>query len=642
MPISKLHQAAIDMIEAGYPVFPCVPNGKTPATERGFHDATTIRSEIDRWWTDNPQYNIAYCPNSVGLGVVDLDGAEADQAWDQLRTEHSIPDTYTVRTPRGGRHFIFTGELPQTAWAPGNKRCLGEHIDTRGVGSYVLAPPSVVDGKPYKVIHDIEPAPVPAWMVERLRKRDEQRAASDATLDDPGNILRARTYLHDLVAREGGAVSGRGGNNATYRVVCEVLGLGTSPAVCRELLDEIYNPACIPPWSHDELGAIIANAASYAQNEAGAWAAAPATEVFAGSALDKLLRESATELAPRSRFYFEDVIEQEEGRDVPFLIPGLIPDATTVLLVGAKGTFKSFIAQHLLMCLAARVQTFGEPSRAGPTFYGAHEGRNDMRRAPRRAWELVNEKRGEKYPFYIAPAPRIMFDEECEAFREQIRSRLREGSQRIAAIALDTVAKCMAGLDENFAGDVGRFVAFCDSLITEFECPVLALHHTPKNGSKGARGSGALEAGFGTVLDIERKDKAKVVSVSVRYHKDAEEPIQPWTFEAQSIGGSLVFTPISVAEFKAQTIEDDPYARTKVGAILRALGAIGYEQRVAMQVLASEITPKVENETQEARDRAVARSKGILGKLATGSLKGYCEKVGREWVWWLPAEEPIE
>ena len=73
---------------------------------------------------------------------------------------------------------------------------------------------------------------------------------------------------------------------------------------------------------------------------------------------------------------------------------------------------------------------------------------------------------------------------------------------------------------------------------------------------------------------------------------------------------------------------------------MRGLGAIGYENRVTIQVLASEITPKIENETQEARDRAVNKSRGILAKLAAGSLKGYCEKVGREWVWWLPDAEP--
>ena len=142
------------------------------------------------------------------------------------------------------------------------------------------------------------------------------------------------------------------------------------------------------------------------------------------------------------------------------------------------------------------------------------------------------------------------------------------------------------------------------------------------------------------MIDIERAEKSKLVSVQVRYHKDAEEPSTPLVFQGQDCGSSLVFTPISVAEFKAQTIEDDPYARSKVGAILRQLGAIGYENRIAMQILASEIAPKIENETLEARDRAIGKAKGILGKLATGSLKGYCEKVGRDWVWWLPDTEP--
>ena len=638
--ISKLHQAAINMIEAGYPVFPCVENGKAPACPGGFHDATCERNAIDQWWgSENPNYNIAYSPQAVGLGVVDLDGQSAIADWERLRSEHQIPDTYEIETPRGGRHLVFTGELPQTAWAPGNKRCLGEHIDTRGIGSYVLAPPSIVDGKPYKVINDIDLAPVPEWMVERLRRRDDARPGnSEASLDDRGNILRARTFLCDLVAREGGAVSGRGGNNATYRAVCEVFNLGVSTDVCRELLTEIYNPACIPPWSADELGAIIANAATYAQNEVGAWAVAPATEVFAGTALDKLLTESKSEPAPRSRFYAEDVSEQEEGRDVPFLIPGLIPDQTTVLLVGAKGTFKSFIAHHLLLSLATNVDTFGQAARCGPTFYGAHEGRSEMRRSRRQAWETVNDWRGHEYPFFLMSGPRVIFPEECEEFREQIRIRLRSSSARICAIALDTVAKCMSGLDENSARDAGIFVGFCDSLVAEFQCPVVALHHTAKNGQRGSRGSGALEAGFGTVIDIERAEKSKLVSVQVRYHKDAEEPATPLVFQGQDCGQSLVFTPISVAEFKAQTVEDDPYAQSKVGAILRQLGAIGYENRSAMQILASEIAPKIENETLEARDRAIGKAKGILGKLAAGTLKGYCEKVGREWVWWLPSE----
>ena len=72
---SKLHEAARKFAANGVPVFPCVPGDKAPASEHGFHDATTDLNIIDAWWTENPQYNVAFCPHQVGLAVIDPDGS---------------------------------------------------------------------------------------------------------------------------------------------------------------------------------------------------------------------------------------------------------------------------------------------------------------------------------------------------------------------------------------------------------------------------------------------------------------------------------------------------------------------------------------------------------------------------------------
>lgn len=194
----------------------------------------------------------------------------------------------------------------------------------------------------------------------------------------------------------------------------------------------------------------------------------------------------------------------------------------------------------------------------------------------------------------------------------------------------------MSGLDENNAKDMGIFVAFCDSLIYEFQCPVIALHHTKKDGSTGSRGSGALEAGFSTVIDVHREGKSKLVKVSVRYHKDAEEPEKPWTFQGRVVGPSLVFDPISGADFAAQTMEDDLFARTKVGAALKELGAVGQENGITTDVLASHLTPMVSNESEEDRVEHLKKSARILNKLSHSSLAAYCSKVGKHTIWWLP------
>ena len=51
-----------------------------------------------------------------------------------------------VRTPAGGMHAYFTGTSQH------NGRLPSHHLDFRSTGGYVLAPPSAVDGKHYRLI----------------------------------------------------------------------------------------------------------------------------------------------------------------------------------------------------------------------------------------------------------------------------------------------------------------------------------------------------------------------------------------------------------------------------------------------------------------------------------------------------------
>lgn len=361
MSISPTHQAALDYAAAGIPVFVCVPNGKAPATPNGFHDATLDRAQIDAWFRDTPDYNVAFCPHSVGWCVVDIDGAEGEAAWAGLLNTHGqAPETFTVQTPRGGRHLYFEGELPMTAWRPGVKRCLGEHLDTRGVGSYVLIPPSTVEGKPYVINIDRDLAPVPTWCAPLLAKRTERKGADVGELDLPGNLARADTRLSDLVGRGDVAISGRGGNNRTYQLAAELLELGLSSDAAYEKIRSTWNPHCIPPWTDEELRSLVENAASYAQNETGAFAVLPATEVFA-DALDKLPEDPQ---AGRLRFFpkgFNDPEYDSNVQPIPFdpaeafqdpppletIVDGWVEKGIYIPLIGPGGTHKSRLLLQL-------------------------------------------------------------------------------------------------------------------------------------------------------------------------------------------------------------------------------------------------------------------------------------------------------
>src|SRR6266542_926058 len=57
----------------GWPVFPCQPGGKEPATRHGFHDATTSPDRIRSWWRRQPAANLAIATGRPGPDVLDID-----------------------------------------------------------------------------------------------------------------------------------------------------------------------------------------------------------------------------------------------------------------------------------------------------------------------------------------------------------------------------------------------------------------------------------------------------------------------------------------------------------------------------------------------------------------------------------------
>jgi putative DNA primase/helicase len=182
----------------GWLVFPCLPSDKRPATPRGFHDATTNSATIARWWGARP-YNIGIATGPLsGLWVLDLDGPEADLGGE-------LPATLEASTGRG-RHLYFADRtgLPSSAGriAPG--------VDARGVGGYVVGPPSLhSSGTRYAWRNDLPLAPVPDWLV-RLAHRP------------PSTSERASAGIWPPAGSPAPAESGRYGRAAMTAEVAEL------------------------------------------------------------------------------------------------------------------------------------------------------------------------------------------------------------------------------------------------------------------------------------------------------------------------------------------------------------------------------------------------------------------------------------
>jgi hypothetical protein len=628
--VSQLHRAARKYAAAGIAIFPCLPNAKEPATEHSFKEATTDLAQIDAWWSERPDLNIALCPDDAGWLVVDTDPPVGEESWAKLIDEAGWPeiDTYTVETPRGGLHRYFTGSGPTSASK------LGEKIDTRGRGGYVLVPPSIVNGRPYRARQNQQSIQAaPGFIASRLAQSRDHVAAAGVALDQPGSVERARSLLREYVRRGHLAVEGRGGDTRTYEVAAEVLSLGLSADKALEIIFDTWNPYCDPPWDEADLRVKIENAASYAQNEPGAWAVGSAQDVF-GAALDQL---PASVRDRRSRFHPEDEDEQELGKDPVWIIKDLLQEASTAMLVGPTQSYKSFIALNIALGIASGVECFGTAPLTGPVFYCALEGKTNLKRARRRAWKIAHQV--DKIPnFFVMTAPMVALEEECQEFGEQIAAKCKGGPPP-RLIVIDTLAKSMAGLNENDARDAGRFIRFCDSLVEAFGCTVVAIHHTGKDDGRGGRGSSAFHAGFDSVIEVKASRPTKALEVRVVKHKDGEEPDTPWTFVGRVIGPSLVFFPTTPHEHASLTKTEDPYEPRKIGRKLQELKAVDVEHGVPTNVLASAMYEGVENESTEDRAAHCATIARKLGGLSKTRLAAYCSATTKGILWHLTAAE---
>ena len=140
--------AAIRYANLGIPVFPCVPGGKQPLTPNGFHDATSSARIVHDWWQRTPDANIGLPTGRQHRHPRRRHRRPLPEAVDSLRSSEPAPKGspttgagWSARR-RGGIHAYYpTGaDQEQRSW-----QVPSAHVDFRGDGGYVIAPPSRIE-----------------------------------------------------------------------------------------------------------------------------------------------------------------------------------------------------------------------------------------------------------------------------------------------------------------------------------------------------------------------------------------------------------------------------------------------------------------------------------------------------------------
>lgn len=239
-------QAALAYADLGYRVFPCVPGDKHPLTPHGFHDATTDPDQIEQWWAQWPDANVAIATR--GLIVIDV---EHDSRWlmDDPEKALSLAIAPSSITARGGRHYFF--RPPKGKCFRCTTQRIADKVDTRAEGGYVVVPPSQLSPQQcYRWAPDQsldvgpERLPVPPdWLMADL-----DRGSTEAVPEVQANAnLIPEGHRNDTLARLAGSMRRTGMSRA------EILAA----------LNQINADRCLPPLSDGEVQRIAASIARY-------------------------------------------------------------------------------------------------------------------------------------------------------------------------------------------------------------------------------------------------------------------------------------------------------------------------------------------------------------------------------------------
>lgn len=267
-------ESAISHVNRGFAVFRLSPNSKLPvAGSKWKEESTTNLVTIKRWWAENPNYNIGVDAGKSGIFIIDVDiknGKHGEQSFDNLDRIWGFPDTLNTITASGGRHHIY--KMPDDPLLC-SVNGLGDGLDTRGVGGYIVGAGSIINGKEYYFDDTMPftPSPLPAWISEYLIKHKESKRQTNRNdilaEDKEGDIERAK---HWLINDAELAVENYAGDNTTYKVAAKLREFGLSSDTVLDLMAENWNGRCSPPWSIDDLQKKVENAYKYATNAQGA------------------------------------------------------------------------------------------------------------------------------------------------------------------------------------------------------------------------------------------------------------------------------------------------------------------------------------------------------------------------------------
>lgn len=307
-----------------------------------------------------------------------------------------------------------------------------------------------------------------------------------------------------------------------------------------------------------------------------------------------------------------------------WIIKHVLPEAELVVLYGASGSGKTFMALDMAGCIARGLPWRGKKTKQGRVVYIAAEGaggfRNRMQAyAQHNTLDLASLNIG-----VINAAPNFL--EKIDAL-DVARSIKASGGADV--VVVDTFAQVMPGGNENAGEDMGKAMAHCKGIHRATGAVVILIHHAGKDSSKGARGWSGLRAAADAELEVIRTPTGRMLRLSKQ--KDGEDELE-WGFDLDivRIGVDEDLEPItSCVVIEAAIPAVGGIASRKLGVVETVVNAVIQEfakaqtEGIEVGPVLAESIKRMEPPADGKRDTRRMRARKALESLCSGDEAPY-------------------
>lgn len=273
--------------------------------------------------------------------------------------------------------------------------------------------------------------------------------------------------------------------------------------------------------------------------------------------------------------WFDDIAPVLDAKD---FVQGTLVEGSSVVIYGKSNAGKTFWATDMALHIAAGKEWSGKRVEQGGVIYCVLEGGIGFHNRVA-AWREEHGFQDARIPFAAIQAQINLLNPEADTTRliDAIKFAQAKMEMPVKAVVIDTLARALAGGNENAPEDMGALVMNMDRVRSETGSCVIFIHHSGKDEARGARGHSSLQAAIDTEIEVITDDFGNKTATVVKQRDLSKGQVYNFTLKVVSLGNNRHGEDVT-------TCVVDPATTSSGGAHAGSIKLTGHNKR-ALEVL---------------------------------------------------------